>query len=243
MVAALTMDRRSPPRPALLFGPGEAAGGEQTVGFRNVLLGLGALVASVPASAQQALPLPAGPEVAVAVLDHGVRKFFRDAPPPGIIYASEEERGTVDVQFVYRLPPMARVLDARPNARLQINTGGRTSFAAIGAEWRQHVLGNRVYGQIGIGLAVHDGYRVTPDPFVPGLSPAERRRRIDLFERRTSFGSRVLFNPNVSVGFRLTDRWAAELAWEHFSHKKLFSNINPGIDNVGIRLVRMLGPR
>lgn len=211
--------------------------------FRYVLLGVVASLATSPAVAQQALPLPTGSEMAVAVLDHGVRKFFRDAPAPGTFYASEEESGTVDVQLVYRLPPVARVLDARPNARLQINTAGRTSFAAIGAEWRQHVLGNRVYGQIGIGLAVHDGYRVTPDPFVPGLSPAERRRRFGLYENRTSFGSRVLFNPNVSVGFRLTDRWAAELAWEHFSHKKLFSDVNPGIDNVGIRLVRMLGPR
>lgn len=204
---------------------------------------MGALAAAMPASAQQAMPLPAGPEIGVAVLGHGVRKFFRDAPPPGAIYASEEERGTVDVQLVYRLPPMARVLDARPNARLQINTGGRTSFAAIGAEWRQHVLGNRVYGQIGIGLAVHDGYRTTPDPFEPGLAPDEARRRYRLYERRTGFGSRVLFNPNASIGFRLTDRWAAELAWEHFSHKNLFSKVNPGIDNVGFRLVRMLGPR
>ena len=51
----------------------------------------------------------------------------------------------------------------------------------------------------------------------------------------------MLFNPNASIGVRIDRRWAVEATWEHFSHRRLFSDVNPGIDNVGIRLVRALG--
>ena len=84
---------------------------------------------------------------------------------------------------------------------------------------------------------------MTPDPFRPGLSSVEASRRYDLYLSRTSWGSRVLFNPNASIGVRLDERWAVELAWEHFSHAQVFSERNPGIDNLGLRLVRTLGRR
>lgn len=194
------------------------------------------LLAAGPGVAQD------GAEVAVGVLDHGIRKPFRGDLPPGFdLYQGEEEGGTADVQIVYRSAPLSKALKPRLTAKLQVNTDNRTSFASVGAEWRQHVLNGRVYGQIGIGLALHDGYRFTPDPFVGGLSPAETQRRVDLYLNRTSFGSRVLFNPNLSVGVRLGERWAVEVAYEHFSHAQLFSRQNPGIDNLGIRVVHRFG--
>jgi hypothetical protein len=191
----------------------------------------------------------AGSEIAVGVLQHGANfhplgeQLIFDLPalPDGQIYEGSEEDGTVDIQLVYRTAPLHFLLKPRLTAKAQINIAGRTSFASLGAEWRQHVLKDRLYGQIGIGLTVHDGYRFTPDPFVPGLPIAEAQRRYDIYRRRTSFGSQVLFNPNASIGMRLSRRWAAELAWEHFSHRQLFSDQNPGIDNVGVRLVRNLG--
>ncbi|WP_235889126.1 acyloxyacyl hydrolase [Glacieibacterium frigidum] len=195
-------------------------------------------LAAFPTAAQVA-----GPEIAIGVLDHAIRKPFRDDPPPGFIYQGEEERGSADIQLVYRSAPLTKALKPRLTARLQVNTEGRTSFASVGAEWRQHVLNDRIYGQIGIGLTVHDGYRFTPDPFASGLSAAEAARRFDLYIERTSFGSRVLFNPNLSIGVRLNQRWAVEAAFEHFSHAQVFSKQNPGINSVGIRLVRALGRR
>ncbi len=190
-----------------------------------------------------------GPEVAIGVLEHGANfhpigsQLIFDLPklPDGQIYDGQEEDGTVDVQFVYRSAPLRFLLKPRLTGKLQINTAGRTSFASVGAEWRQHILRRRLYGQVGIGLTVHDGYRFTPDPFEPGLSPGEALRRYDIYRRRTSFGSQVLFNPNASIGVRIDRRWAAELTWEHFSHRQMFSEQNPGIDSLGIRLVRTLG--
>lgn len=90
-------------------------------------------------------------------------------------------------------------------------------------------------------MIVHDGYRFTPDPFEPCLPQAEAQRRYAIVLRRTSFGSQILFNPNASLGVRLNPRWAVEATWEHFSHHQWFSDQNPGIDTLGIRLVRTLG--
>lgn len=218
---------------------------------RGVLGAVLALV-STTAMAQEAQEAAApreGAEVAVGVLRHGANfhplgdKLIFDLPelPPGQIYEGFEENGTVDVQIAYRTAPLRILLKPRLTAKAQINTAGRTSFFSVGAEWRQHILHGRVYGQVGIGATVIDGYRFTPDPFQPGLSNEEAWRRYDVYRRRTSFGSKILFNPNASIGVRVDRRWAVELAWEHFSHRQIFSDTNPGIDNVGIRIVRKLG--
>lgn len=216
------------------------------------VLGAVLALASTTAMAQEG-PERAAPreeaEVALGVLRHGANfhplgsKLIFDLPelPPGQIYEGAEEDGTVDVQIAYRTAPLRILLKPRLTAKAQLNTAGRTSFFSAGAEWRQHILRGRVYGQAGIGVTVIDGYRFTPDPFQPGISNDEAWRRYDIYRRRTSFGSKILFNPNASIGVRVDRRWAVELAWEHFSHRRLFSDTNPGIDNVGIRIVRRLG--
>lgn len=205
-------------------------------------------LASMPAAAQNGGPAVSRPgpkpEIAIGILQHGANfhplgaRLFFDKPPPNVIYEGGEEDGTADIQLVYRTAPLRWALKPRLTTKLQINTSGRTSFASVGAEWRQHILRGRIYGQIGIGVTVHDGYRFTPDPFAAGISAAEAQRRYELYISRISFGSRVMFNPNASLGVRLNKRWAAELAWEHFSHRQIFNEQNPGIDNVGFRLVR-----
>lgn len=205
------------------------------------IFGCAAALVAAPAAAQQPLETQRA-EIGFGLLDHGIRRPFISAPPPGFaIYEGEEERGSVDLHLVYRTPPVGFALRPRLTARLQVNTGGGTNFASLGAEWRQTLLRGRVYGQVGIGLAVHDGYRFTPDPAAPGLTRAEVLRRLEIEATRTSFGSRVLFNPNLSVGVRLSDRVAVEAALEHFSHATLFSAQNPGIDSLGLRLVVKLG--
>ncbi|MBB5712804.1 acyloxyacyl hydrolase [Sphingomonas xinjiangensis] len=231
-------------------------GKHDMLGWKGVL-GAAMALASPSAFAQERVSdveIPtrwAGSEVAVGVLQHGSNfhplggKLIFDLPKPpgGQIYEGFEEDGTVDIQLVYRSPPLRLMFKPRLTAKVQINTDGRTNFASVGAEWRQRLLQGRLYGQIGIGLAVHDGYRFTPDPFEPGLAIGEARRRYDVYRTRTSFGSRVLFNPNASIGVRLSRRLAVEATWEHFSHRQLFSKQNPGIDNLGLRVVRTFGAR
>ncbi|WP_010545817.1 acyloxyacyl hydrolase [Sphingomonas elodea] len=223
------------------------------IGWNFGVLGASLALVSIPAMAQEAgtVPQPTREraEVALGVLRHGAdfhplgSKLVFNLPqlPPGQVYDGMEENGTTDVQLLYRSMPLRFLLKPRLTGKLQINTDGRTSFASAGAEWRQHFLRGAVYVQGGMGLTVIDGYRFTPDPFAPGISPMEARSRYVVYQRRTSFGSKVLFNPNASIGVRLGTRWSAELAWEHYSHHSLFSAQNPGIDNVGIRLVRRFG--
>ncbi|OYW43961.1 MAG: hypothetical protein B7Z33_14090 [Sphingomonadales bacterium 12-68-11] len=216
------------------------------------VLGAALVLTSTAASAQDVADGPsrwAGAEIAVGVLEHGSNfhplgdQLIFDLPklPAGQIYEGQEEYGTADVQLAFRGAPLTILLKPRFVAKLQISTAGRTSFASLGVEWRQHILHGRVYGQAGIGLTVHDGYRFTPDPYAPGLAAGEAQRRYDIYLNRTSFGSQVLFNPNASIGVRFNPRWAIEATWEHFSHRQIFSEQNPGIDSLGLRLVRTLG--
>jgi lipid A 3-O-deacylase len=223
--------------------------------WKRCAVGAATALASTSAMAQDDAsprdrpPRWAGSEVAVGLLEHGSNfhplgdeLVFPDLPA-GQIYDGGEEDGTVDVQLVYRSAPLRWALKPRLTGKVQVNTAGRTNFASLGAEWRQHVLHGRIYGQVGMGLTIHDGYRFTPDPFEPDLPIGEARRRYHIYRTRTAFGSRVLFNPNASLGVRLNGRWAIEATWEHFSHRRLFSKQNPGIDNLGLRLVHTFGRR
>jgi lipid A 3-O-deacylase len=222
------------------------------IGWLRGALGASLVLASTAAVAQDEsgrLAPSRDAEVAVGVFRHGANfhplgsqlVFHLPSLPAGSVYDGEEENGTTDVELMVRSAPLRVLLKPRLTAKAQISTAGRTSFASLGAEWRQHVLQGRLYGQVGIGVTLIDGYRFTPDPFAPGLTRAEAQDRYDIYLRRTSFGSKVLFNPNASLGARLSSRWAVELAWEHYSHRQLFSEQNPGIDNLGVRLVLALG--
>ncbi|MHA6722613.1 acyloxyacyl hydrolase [Sphingomonas sp. RS2018] len=212
------------------------------VGKKGVL-GAAMLLVCTPAAAQ------AGYEIGVGVYRHGANfhplgsKLTFPARPAGVVLEDQEEDGTTDALLLYRSAPLKFLLKPRLTAKAQISLEGRTSFASLGAEWRQHILKRRIYGQVGIGITVHDGYRFTPDPFEPGIARDEARRRYDIYLRRVSFGSQVLFNPNASIGVRIDRRWAAELSWEHFSHRQIFNEQNPGIDHLGLRLIRTFGGR
>ena len=132
------------------------------------------------------------------------------------ITASGLEHG-VDVELGWR---GGRILGAlggpRPHAFVSLNSAGQTHFAAAGLSWR---IGNPVYVRPGIGLAVHTG---------PG--------RDDPTGRRIWFGSRILFEPELGVGVQLNPRVSIEASWVHLSHAQLFSDQNPGLDTVGLRL-------
>jgi lipid A 3-O-deacylase len=97
-----------------------------------------------------------------------------------------------------------------------LHSGGDTHLAAAGLSWR---IGGRLFVRPGIGLAVHsrdsDGVR-------NGF--------------RTDLGSRILFEPEIGVGYRVDDRLSIEATWVHVSHARLFSRQNPGMDSIGLRL-------
>ncbi|MEA3029559.1 MAG: lipid 3-O-deacylase [Sphingomonadales bacterium] len=98
-----------------------------------------------------------------------------------------------------------------------IATGGETHLAAAGLSWR--IGAGPLFVRPGIGLAVHTR---SSHGVANGL--------------RTDLGSRILFEPEFGLGYRLNDRVAIEATWVHVSHAQLFSRQNPGMDSIGLRL-------
>lgn len=130
----------------------------------------------------------------------------------------------------------------RPRVHLLagINTSGGTNYAATGLSWRFH-LNERLYVQPGIGLAIHDGKINLPSPDEPGLTPEERLKRLHDLRTKLDLGSRVLFEPELSIGWKATRRLSVELSWIHMSHAKLADDYNPGVADVGVRFLYRYG--
>jgi len=119
-----------------------------------------------------------------------------------------------------------------------VNTTGGLHYAAVGLSWRAGLAaGGRLYLRPGIGVAAHTGKAGLPSPFAPGLTPAERQRRRQAFDTRLDLGSRILFEPELALGWQAGERWAVELSWIHLSHAQLAGEQNPGLGDLGIRAV------
>jgi hypothetical protein len=98
-----------------------------------------------------------------------------------------------------------------------LSTARETDFVAAGLSWR---FGGDLYVRPGIGLAVHNR---------KDLIVGEDGFRRDL-------GSRVLFEPEIGVGYQLGERVSLEASWVHLSQGQFFSKQNPGMDSIGVRL-------
>jgi hypothetical protein len=99
-----------------------------------------------------------------------------------------------------------------------LNTAGDTSYAAIGLSAK---FGDQIYVRPGLGIAIHNG---------------SAKKFQDLANDKIDFGSRILFEPELGIGMRVTNRASIEASWVHMSHAQLFGHQNPGIDNIGVRL-------
>lgn len=138
------------------------------------------------------------------------------------IIAVDSSQEGVDLQLGYRgdrIEGLSFIGKPSPYILASINLSGDTSFAAAGLSWK---FGDKVYVRPGIGIAVHDGPELR---FAPDGS-------------QTQLGSRILFEPELSVGVRLSDKADLEATWVHLSHAGIFSSVqNPGLDIIGARLV------
>lgn len=122
-----------------------------------------------------------------------------------------------------------------------VNTRGGTDYAAAGLSWRFNFGGDRFYFQPGIGAAIHTGKVDLPSPNAPGISLAEQQRRLRDWQTKLDLGSRVLFEPEWSLGWKATDRVSVELSWIHLSHAQLAGGQNPGLGDFGLRAVYRYG--
>ncbi|WP_169816985.1 acyloxyacyl hydrolase [Paraurantiacibacter namhicola] len=160
-----------------------------------------------------ASPGAAAQEVFGGVYAHGVETPF----------TFDTFEGGTDIVIGYRFesPELLEPLGSpQPYVVGSLNTSGDTSFAGGGLAW---TLGKGpVFVRPGVGLVVHDGpgFRLAPDG-----------------SKRTDLGSRVLFEPEIALGYRVNPRLSVEASWMHVSHARIFnSGQNPGIDMMGVRL-------
>jgi hypothetical protein len=158
-----------------------------------------------------AASLASTPAVAAEVFG-GLYSHAVDTP---LSIGGDREDG-VDVQLGYRGDSLLSKLNLQPYVFGALNTSGDTSYAAAGLSLK---FGDALYIRPGLGLAVHSG-------------SAGNRDRGD----KLALGSRVLFEPEIGIGARLTERLTVEASWVHLSHAQLFGRQNPGIDNIGVRL-------
>ena len=121
----------------------------------------------------------------------------------------------MDVQLGYRGGAIGHT-PLQPYVFGALNTAGDTSYAAVGLSAK---FGKSIFIRPGLGIAIHNG-------------SADKFYRAD----KIAFGSRILFEPEIGVGAKLSDRLSVEASWVHMSHAQLFGRENPGIDNLGVRL-------
>ncbi|MBY0295220.1 MAG: acyloxyacyl hydrolase [Methylobacterium sp.] len=104
----------------------------------------------------------------------------------------------------------------RPTVGGSYNTGGRTSYAYLGATWTFDIT-DRIFVEGFFGAAFHNG-ATGPGAFVPpGFN---------------ALGCSPLFREAAAVGFRLTERWSVMATVEHMSNAGLCA-ANRGLTNYG----------
>ena len=155
----------------------------------------------------------AAQEVFGGIYRHGV-----DTP-----FTFDTGEGGIDVAAGVRfggMEALSAIGSPEPYVIGSLNTRGDTSFAGAGLAWT--IGKGPVFVRPGIGLVVHDApeLRVNPETGI-----------------RTDLGSRVLFEPEIGVGYRVSERASVEAHWMHISQGQIFdSQQNPGIDMMGVRV-------
>lgn len=183
-----------------------------------------------------AAPAFAG-EAFIGVYKHDVT-FLGEAVGLG---AAGREDG-VDVHLGYRtnrIESLRWLGKPQVHAFVSINSENTSNFVATGFDWPIELgAPGGFYLRPGFGLAYTDGEAGLPPVNQPGISQAEIDRRLVLYNTRIDFGSQVLFEPELALGYKFNDRVSAELSYTHLSNGQIFhQGKNQGLDDVGVRLV------
>lgn len=175
--------------------------------------------------------LPQWAEAQISEVRVGISQF--DEGITGIDWAvdfADEKSIGLNGEVIFEEPEFLKwALSPQPYVGGMVNLEGKTSYVGAGLLWRQSI-GDRIYADFGLGAVIHDGTldipRGTPDRFPRILNEIE-------------FGSRVLFRPQLTAGYRINDEWAGEVFFEHLSHGTLLDDSdNDGVDIVGARVAK-----
>ena len=137
-----------------------------------------------------------------------------------------------------RIDALKYIFKPAVHGMVSVNTGLPTDFVAVGFDWPIAILGSaKWYVRPGIGVAYTTGKADVGSAFEPGLTAQERDRRAHIAATRIDFGSSVLFEPELALGYRISDKWRVEASYVHLSNGQiLHQGKNQGLDDVGLRL-------
>lgn len=185
----------------------------------------------------------------IAEVRVGVTEFDEQILDFGITaHRADENSAAFNAEVIFEEPKFLKwALTPQPYINGTLNVEGNTSFGGAGLMWRQS-FGKRFYADFSFGGVIHDGTKTSGltseerDAVRGDDREAARAAFAALRDRRASeisFGSRLLFREQLTLGVRVDEEWAAEVFFEHLSNAGLSeSSINEGVDSLGIKAAR-----
>lgn len=143
--------------------------------------------------------------------------------------ADKEASPNIEAQLTF--DSVGPAWTGRPHPFLfgSLNTGGDTSFAGVGLEWRWQVA-DKWRIDPSLGYVVHNGE--IDNPYAPGTAQS-----VNFASQHVLYGSEDLFRLTVAVTHEITERTNAQVAFTHFSHGHIIgSGRNQGVDQLGVRI-------
>ncbi len=161
----------------------------------------------------------------------GISDFDETTLDLGISAVNGRENSVaINGEIIFEEPEFLKwALTPQPYINATINLEGETSYGGAGLLWRQ-TFGDKFYGDFAFGLVVHTGTNVVDRD--NALSFFEF---IELTNEEISFGSRILFREQLTLGYRITDKWSAEVFAEHLSNGQILGSVNEGVDILGLK--------
>ena len=149
--------------------------------------------------------------------------------------ADKEDGPSVNLELVFASPDfLSWAFEPRPYLMASINTAGDTSFGGGGLEWAFNVT-DSITIEPGLGYVIHNGE--TSNPFPDGTPQA-----YDFAQENLLLGSEDLFRTSLGVHWQFSEKWGAEVLYEHLSHGQILgSGRNQGVDNIGMRISYTFG--
>ena len=164
----------------------------------------------------------------------------------------KEDSGVINGEIIFEEPEFLKwALSPQPYIGGQLNLGGGTSYGGAGLLWRQN-FGKKFYGDFSFGVVIHDGTleadlptidfndfesveAFLADPQAQAILNERSFRRLNTLE----YGSRILLREQLTLGYRLDEKWALEGYFEHVSHGNIWTDgPNDGSDAAGFRINR-----
>lgn len=148
-----------------------------------------------------------------------------------------KEAGTsLNGELVFASPGLLSwAFEPRPYLMASVNTGGDTSYGAVGLTWALDFTRAWRF-EPAFGYAIHSSDTLD-NPY-----PPEDPRRGPFQDTTLLLGSRDLFRTSFALTREISDSWGVQLAYEHLSHGQILGEgRNQGLDEFGVRLQYVFG--